>query len=478
LQALFKELENTGRQDWTASDYPDWLLLEIENNMTIRPIQAQVAIEMISPTSRQNSVMQLNMGEGKSLVIVPMVSAALANGRQLLRVMTLKPLLRQTQYLLSQRLGGLVNRRIYYMPFSRKTKLDARTVSAIRTIYKEVERERGLLLILPEQVLSFRLMGRERFDSDHHLAVQLIDMELWLQQHCRDILDESDEILDTRFQLIYTVGSQRLIEGHPDRWTIAQNVLSCVEIHAAKLCKQFPDQLSLDSRGGGCFPTLRFLQPGVRAKLMDLLIQDIESGNVAGLSFDYCSKDIQKAILTFITDRSVREDTANRVMKALTDAPRLKMAVLLLRGLIGHRILLFTLEKKRWLVEYGLDLNRCLLAVPYRAKGIPSVSSEFGHPDVAILLTCLSYYYTGLCPEQLRQCFDLLLKEANAADEYALWCEGNDKLPSGLRSVESINLDDKDLFDNQFFPSFRYIKAVADFFMSKVVFPREGKEVS
>lgn len=478
LQALYKELQNTSRQGWTATDYPDWLLLEIENNITIRPVQAQVAMEMISPASRRNCVMQLNMGEGKSSVIVPMVSAALANSQQLLRVVTLKPLLRQTQYLLSQRLGGLVNRRIYYMPFSRKTKLNSTTISAMQAIYEEIERERGVLLILPEQILSFRLMGRERLESDRQLAVQLIDVERWLQQHCRDVLDESDEILDTKFQLIYTVGSQRLIEGHPDRWTILHDVLSRVADHAATLCKQFPAHLSLDSRGGGCFPTIKFLQPSIGTKLVAKLVEDIQHGLIGGLSLDYCSNDVRAGILTFIEDRSVSEETANKVLAALADTPRLGMVVLLLRGLIGHRILQFALEKKRWMVEYGLDPSRCLLAVPYRAKGVPSVSSEFGHPDVAILLTSLSYYYTGLHPKQLQQCLSLLLKESNAVDEYASWCEGNNSLPNSLRAVESINLDDKELFNNHLYPCFRYNKRVADFFMSKVVFPREGKEVS
>ena len=57
-----------------------------------RSIQLQVACEMMSPRSQGNTALQLNMGEGKSSVIVPMVAAALANGRELLRVVVLKSL--------------------------------------------------------------------------------------------------------------------------------------------------------------------------------------------------------------------------------------------------------------------------------------------------------------------------------------------------------------------------------------------------
>ncbi|KAL2356430.1 hypothetical protein BJ546DRAFT_947666 [Cryomyces antarcticus] len=134
---LAKELQNKGRQGWCAYNYPDWLLLELENNFTIRAIQARVALEMISPSSSDNTVLQLNMGEGKSSVIIPMVAAALANGKQLVRVVVLKPLLRQTEDLLAQRLGGLLNRRIYHTPFSRKTHLTTVVVQQLQTIFEE-----------------------------------------------------------------------------------------------------------------------------------------------------------------------------------------------------------------------------------------------------------------------------------------------------------------------------------------------------
>jgi hypothetical protein len=56
-----------------------------------RPVQVAVAREMISPRSNRNISLQLNMGEGKSSVIVPLVASTLADGSNLLRVVTLKP---------------------------------------------------------------------------------------------------------------------------------------------------------------------------------------------------------------------------------------------------------------------------------------------------------------------------------------------------------------------------------------------------
>ena len=61
---------------WDPFEHPDWLLVEIEADLSVRPIQAAVAKEMLKPRSGLNSVMQLNMGEGKSSVSQGWDSAA------------------------------------------------------------------------------------------------------------------------------------------------------------------------------------------------------------------------------------------------------------------------------------------------------------------------------------------------------------------------------------------------------------------
>jgi hypothetical protein len=44
----------------------------------------------------------------------------------------------------------------------------------------------------------------------------------------------------------------------------------------------------------------------------------------------------------------------------------------------------------------GLDLSRTMLSVPYRAKDSPAARAKFSHPDATVVLTYLSYYYSGL----------------------------------------------------------------------------------
>ena len=63
-----RELSNPGRVGWDGMSHPDWLLVELESNLLVRQVQAEIANEMLAPSSGKNAVVQLNMGEGKSSV--------------------------------------------------------------------------------------------------------------------------------------------------------------------------------------------------------------------------------------------------------------------------------------------------------------------------------------------------------------------------------------------------------------------------
>ena len=90
---------------------------------------------MISPSSGMNSLMELNMGQGKSS-IVPIVAATIADGSKLARVIVLKSLSTQMFHLLQTKLGGLINRHIFfYIPISRLLKLTAELADQIKNLF-------------------------------------------------------------------------------------------------------------------------------------------------------------------------------------------------------------------------------------------------------------------------------------------------------------------------------------------------------
>ncbi|KGO72346.1 Protein of unknown function DUF3645 [Penicillium expansum] len=475
IDGFLREAESPGYEGWDPLIYPTWLLLEIENNITIRKRQVEVAVRMIKPDDGENSVLQLNMGEGKTSVITPMVAAILANGNNLLRIIVLKPLLRQIDALLSQRLGGLIKRRVYHIPFSRQTQLSSSTVSQLQFIYQQCWRNRGILIALPEQILSFRLIGLDAAERNPKMFAPLISLENWLQKKCRDVIDESDEVMDTKFQLVYTMGTQQSLDGLSGRWETTQNVLRLVSTEARRLHMDDPRCIEID-QSGYRYPILQFLKPNAIDRLLKYTLKSISENGIPGFPFTQWTLRVKKSVLRFIEHSELTKEDDSIIQKEF-DVSIFITKLLVLRGLFAHHILRFSLAEKRWLVEYGLHPFRCLMAVPYRAKGVPSERAEFGHPDVAVTLTCLSYYYEGLTKEQLRDCFALLAKLHDPSTEFQNWVAPCiDALPAGLRTCSGVNLEDDNTFSQILFPLLRYQKAILDFYLSHFVFSREAKE--
>ena len=124
-------------------------------------------MEIMSPRSGENTVMQVNMGEGKSSVIIPITAAVLADGKQLVRVIVPKALMVQMFELLVARLGGLTNRPIYHLPFSRTPEYDdyrkliTPQIDDLHKLMSQCMAERGILLVQPEHVVSLKLMSVE-----------------------------------------------------------------------------------------------------------------------------------------------------------------------------------------------------------------------------------------------------------------------------------------------------------------------------
>lgn len=77
----------------------------------------------------------------------------LTSASRLVRVVVAKPQSQQMLHMLVAKLGGLLNRKVYQMPFSRNIRLSAQDANTIREIYEECVRERGVLLIQPEHIL-------------------------------------------------------------------------------------------------------------------------------------------------------------------------------------------------------------------------------------------------------------------------------------------------------------------------------------
>lgn len=404
-----------------------------------------------------------------------MVAAVLADKKKLLRVVVPKPLLLQTAQLLHARLGGLLGREVRHVPFSRKTSTNSETIEAFHKIHLEVLQSSGVMLVLPEHMLSFMLSGLQRLsDARISEAKHMVQIQSWMKKVSRDVLDECDFTLAVRTQLIYPSGSQRTVDGYPHRWETAEALLRLVEGHLWNLQSDFRQSIQVVQRPQGGFPVVFFLRKDVEDALIARLVDDICSGRTSIVLTRDCTKPELLAIKYFIIDAKVGQRTAEKISQMFQDKPAMKKNLYLLRGLLVHRILLLTL-KKRWNVQYGLHPNRDPIAVPFHAKGVPSEQAEWGHPDVAILFTCLSFYYNGLDISQLRQSLEHVLKSDDPSSEYDRWTHSSSSLPDSLREWNAINVDDEAQL-GEIWHHVRYNLTVVDYFLNNFVFPKHAKQ--
>lgn len=119
----------------------------------------------------------------------------------------------------------------------------------------------------------------------------------------------------------------------------------------------------------------------LRKEAEDALISNISDSICKGygsiLPVGECSRQDLDAISEFIQNPKSSKKECLRVLGLFDDKTAAKQDILLLRGLLVHRILLLALNK-RWNVQYGLHRERDPIAVPFHAKGVPSEQAEWG----------------------------------------------------------------------------------------------------
>ncbi|KAI5927230.1 hypothetical protein F4810DRAFT_649849 [Camillea tinctor] len=478
--ALVKELENPGHTNWDPIDYPESLLLEVESGIMIRDVQEDIAKLMRNPSGHKNAVMQLNMGEGKSSVIVPIVAAHLADRKRLVRVIVAKPQAKELLRTLISKLGGLLDHQIYHMPFSRSLQLKSSDAEAVLALSTKCLEKGGILLVQPEHLLSFQLMGIEnQLNAKEDVGRIILNSHQNFHNCSRDLVDESDENFNVKFELIYTMGTQTPIEFSPERWSFIQSVLGIVMSVVDEVREEFPESIDVTSRIQGQFPRIRLLRKDAEECLLALVADKIFQFGLRGFPINRQAEEVRASIRKYVLSKDLSATDVKDIDQSGFFTESFKEFLLLLRGLLAEGVLGFALREKRWRVNYGLDLDRkpeTKLAVPYRAKDNPTARSEFSHPDAVIVLTCLSYYYGGLSNEDLFMAFDHLRRMDNAPVEYQVWVQDAPNLPGPFRNLGGVTTKDQQQLTGEIFPHLCKSKSTIDYFLSHIVFSREMKE--
>lgn len=209
--------------------------------------------------------------------------------------------------------------------------------------------------------MSFRLAGLDSLisaysDEEQSVALALQKSQDWLSKRTRDVLDESDEILHVRYQLVYTVGVQRPLEDHPDRWATTQQIFSIAKKIAPAIRQRFPKEFELEEGAAGSFPIMRILGDEAARAFVAAVANDALGGGLSTLTFVLLPNDVRNAAYKFITEKEIVEGEF-RVLHGFCGDSSTWKGLLLLRGLLALGIIVHTLRDKRYRVDFGLDLR-------------------------------------------------------------------------------------------------------------------------
>lgn len=147
----------------------------------------------------------------------------------------------------------------------------------------------------------------------------MVEIQRWLDTTCRDILDESDLTLSVYTQLIYPSGDLTVLDGHPYRWLVVEDLLSLVENHTSILQKQFDGKVVVVHRHQG-YPIIHFLSAEPEDALNELLVDDICNGRLPRFPIRESSSDNERHhIRQIISGTHVSSSLWDDAMKCLKD---------------------------------------------------------------------------------------------------------------------------------------------------------------
>jgi hypothetical protein len=576
------------KRAYNVKEHPSWLLFELENNILIRDKQVNLA-KLMAQHEKCRTMFQLNMGEGKSAVIVELLADLLSKPQEvghkpnLVRITVLDALFAITRKILVEKLGSIWGKRIYTLPFSRSVKISESSLTLLKTELEYCQLYGHILLVTPEHRQCFQLkweetlleymklahisnkvdwekvakLTRERmwYFSNNLLIPELTDYlvqqeyidnennilkfptnywefsrevdksgkwftlsliscvfdelrsqskqrkkELYQeleafkaidQLHIVDCLDESDEILRFGTELNYPIGQRFILDGILPRLSIPQVLLTTLFTN-----KNICQVLISGQKDGGVI--LR--KEGEKITYIQLLNEEFYENELRPLLWkeflEIERKELLESNITkyfkstpplasweeelkeFVFQQGRLATKRNEdIIKKLVEDHNTKLLdfILITRGWLGNKIL-YHVFSYRYSVDYGLDktptgeLTKKRAAVPYKALNTPAPRSEFGHPDIMIGFTMLSYMYSGLTEDLIFQCLFKLKNEFNDADtQLRVWLNDPEMTFAKLDLGDPSSL----LFIYQ---KLARNSSVIFFFLNQFVFPQEAKQ--
>lgn len=305
------------------------------------------------------------------------------------------------------------------------------------------------------------------------------------------------------------MGCRQLADGKHLRWEVAQKVMLAVFENAQRAQDEFgAEVIELHPFGGVC--SHNDTQTSVHTKISAQVPRLLEASGDADAAWEWIRQE------TF--DQLVRNSHALELPVLLADKMQIAKRFVLepgltdagvadvyvslglddtatatleiLRGLLSYDVLRLALTK-RWRVDFGVDRvshkrkigkhgsaeMKRKIAVPFEAKDSAKANTEFGHVDVAVVLTIISYSRSGLTDDELAAVFEHLQGKSEPERQYQSIIDDGvtsaiDKRYASLKSISRTDPTQWGALCNHLRQRYGVIK----YYLNTIVFPHEVKQ--
>jgi len=435
VREILREL--TSQRERIREKHPEVLAFEFANDLRVRKEQTELADAMVDASASKDKdgcpVAQLNMGEGKTQVVIPLlVLRALLGATSSAAIPVVhvpSPMLDETRRRLAATLSTLpgLHAAVIELPFDRAIAGGDGMIADFRSSTTQLlaGHRRVVVLVSREQVLSRTLHPEARTleetddadEGDRRVAARKVasfEGVLGVPRNgvhrIQHIFDEADHAFAVHEQLVYAMGQAHMPPFAEERG-LAHAVLLDLVWRGRDVLRDFETRIEIDDadeRAPREAIRAEHRPPrGFRVAGMTQAAREL----IARMFYDFVKESPAsgklRSVLHAAPSRSdfVSWTTDPEDVPPPDSAAAHDRVVLLVRGALAFGVLEHCLSKRNR-VDYGLirplaepmeaiDVPK-KVAVPYECADVPKARSEFEHVDCAWLFTLLAYWQDGL----------------------------------------------------------------------------------
>jgi len=366
-------------------DVRDLMFMEYNQGIILREGQVNTFRDMISTPA---AVRQLEMGGGKSKVLLPLLAKKKANGHNLVALVLPEELYETNCRDLDVTNRMLFGQVMHRFEFGRATAKDSASLKLIHLRLLKTIESQGFIMTTKRSMLSFKNAYAEKLcqlestipEKKGELIAEIREMSKILaifNDHTDVIADEVDACLDVRKEDNFSLGEATPVNS-TKKDTGIQMMKTLLAAREGTKLGDLKKRLSENT------------QASLSQDDIDNCMEEIAKDFLSNLGW----KVDEKAFLDYIMDRPGCQEMERAVLNQKVENPERYQKISALKGFI-HRGFGSTL-KRIGQVNYGRDPISGIWTIPYKASNTPAIGSVFDDDVERISLTIQDYLQFGV----------------------------------------------------------------------------------